>query len=189
MTAATLLRVARKAAGLSQSDLAKRAATSQPAISALERGSHDPSFETLERFLRHTGSRLIAISTIRSTASDAAAEIGAALERGELMTAFAILVQYNDDLVAERGANRLALALTPPEPTGLVEWDAAIAGVTEYRLNHTGIPLPDWTRGVRAATPTVVSGSKRPAPISHDDVPPELLARNVLIERAVLQVS
>lgn len=91
------------------------------------------------------------------------------------------------DLAAERGANRLALALTPPETTGRPEWDAALAGVTEYRLNHVGIPLPEWTRGVRAPELTVVSGSKRPQPIHPEAVPQELLARNVLIERVVLQ--
>ncbi|MDP3209428.1 MAG: XRE family transcriptional regulator, partial [Rhodoglobus sp.] len=149
----------------------------------------DPSFETLDRILRHTGSRLIAVPTTRTTASDASAEIAGALERGDVKEAFAVLVRYNDDLVAERGAGRLALALTPPVLTGRAEWDAAIAGVTEYRLNHTGIPLPDWTRGVRAPSATVVSGSKRSAPINHDDVPPELLARNVLIDRAVLQMA
>lgn len=187
MTAATLLRAVRKAAGLSQSDLARRAMTSQPAISALERGAHDPSFETLDRILRHAGSRLVAVPTTRITAADAAAEIAALLVRGDIASAFGVLVQYNDDLQLERGANRLALALTPPESTGIACWDAAIAGVTEYRLNHAAIPLPDWTRGVRAPAPTLVSGSRRPDPVDHDDVPPELLARNVLIDRAVLQ--
>lgn len=187
MTAAIVLRAARRAAGLSQTELAGRAATSQPAISALERGAHDPSFDTLDRILRHTGCRLISVPTTGVAAFDAAAEIAASLDRGDQASAFRVLVQFNDDLAAERGANRLALAITPPETTGRPEWDAALAGVTEYRLNHVGIPLPEWTRGVRAPEPTVVSGSKKPQPIHPEAVPQELLARNVLIERVVLQ--
>lgn len=189
MSAATILRAARKAAGLSQTDLARRAGTSQPAISALERGAHDPSVDTLNRILGQAGCRLISVATTGFAAVDAAAAIVVALDDDDLPAAFQALVQYNDDLAAGRGANRLALAITAPEPTGRPEWDAALAGITEYRLNHVGIPLPDWTRGVRVATATIVSGSKRPKPISPDAVPQELLARNVLIERVVLQSS
>ena len=187
MTAAIILRAARKAAGLNQTELARLAGTSQPAISALERGAHDPSFDTLNRILGHTGWRLISVPSTGLPAVDAAALIATALEHGDLASAFRSLVQINDDLAAERGANRLALVLTAPETTGHPAWDAALAGVTEYRLNHVGIPLPDWTRGVRVAEPTIVSGSRRPQPIRHDAVPQELLARNVLIERIVLQ--
>lgn len=189
MSAANVLRAARRAAGLSQSDLAKRAATSQPAISALERGAHDPSFDTLDRILRSMGYRVIAVATTKLAAVDAAARIAEELGRKDAAGAFRILLQFNDDLIAERGANRLALALTAPDSTGRLEWDAALAGITEYRLNNVGIPVPEWVRGVRAEEPTIVSGSKRPAPIHADDVPPELLARNVLIERQTLQTS
>jgi transcriptional regulator with XRE-family HTH domain len=53
-----LLRTVRRRRGLTQSDLARRAGTSQPVISAYEHGRRDPSFGTLERLLRAAGEHL-----------------------------------------------------------------------------------------------------------------------------------
>lgn len=53
-----LLRQARARAGLSQAQVARAAATSQPVISAYEHGRRDPSVATLRRLLAATGSRL-----------------------------------------------------------------------------------------------------------------------------------
>jgi transcriptional regulator with XRE-family HTH domain len=58
MDAATLLRSARVRRGLSQSQVATRAGTSQPVISAYERGHRDPTTETLRRLVAATGERL-----------------------------------------------------------------------------------------------------------------------------------
>jgi transcriptional regulator with XRE-family HTH domain len=58
MNAATVLREARERAGLTQADLARRAGTSQAAISAYEHGAKDPSVETLSRLLAASGARL-----------------------------------------------------------------------------------------------------------------------------------
>ena len=49
---------ARKRAGLSQTELAKRMKTSQSYIARLESGEVRPSTDALERFARATGSRL-----------------------------------------------------------------------------------------------------------------------------------
>ncbi len=54
----TLVREARLAAGLSQRALAKRAATSQPAVARYERGVATPSWETLQRLMAACGKRL-----------------------------------------------------------------------------------------------------------------------------------
>ncbi len=53
-----LLRMARLRNGLSQKDLAERAGSSQPAISALECGRRDPSVGTMRRLIAATGERL-----------------------------------------------------------------------------------------------------------------------------------
>jgi transcriptional regulator with XRE-family HTH domain len=55
---AEVLRTARRRRGLSQAELARRAGTSQPVISAYERGRRDPSTETLRRLLAAAGERL-----------------------------------------------------------------------------------------------------------------------------------
>ena len=54
---AAMLRKARKASGLTQTALARRAVTSQPAVAAYEAGTRTPTLATLERLLaacRHT---------------------------------------------------------------------------------------------------------------------------------------
>ncbi len=58
MDAATLLRSARVRRGLRQAQGARRAGTSQPVISAYERGHRDPTTETLRRLVAATGERL-----------------------------------------------------------------------------------------------------------------------------------
>ena len=58
MHGATVLTRARKRAGLTQAELARRAGTSQPVISAYEHGRRDPGIETLRRLVRAAGAEL-----------------------------------------------------------------------------------------------------------------------------------
>jgi len=58
MDAATLIRMTRESAGLSQGALAARSGTSQPAVSRYESGASSPSVETLDRLLAVMGARL-----------------------------------------------------------------------------------------------------------------------------------
>ncbi|MEH0148090.1 helix-turn-helix transcriptional regulator [Corynebacterium sp. Q4381] len=55
---ADALRAARRAAGLTQKDVAEAMGTTQSAISDLERGDTDPQLSTLQRYARATGARL-----------------------------------------------------------------------------------------------------------------------------------
>ncbi|MBS1837181.1 MAG: helix-turn-helix transcriptional regulator [Actinobacteria bacterium] len=59
MTPATILRTARRRNGLTQKQLAERVGTSQPVISAYERGLRDPSVATLRRIVAGTGESLV----------------------------------------------------------------------------------------------------------------------------------
>ena len=54
----SLIRAVRRRHGLSQAELARRAGTSQPVISAYEHGHRDPGFETLSRLIEAGGERL-----------------------------------------------------------------------------------------------------------------------------------
>ena len=58
MNPATLIKSIRRRHGLTQADLARRAGTSQPVISAYERGQRDPTYETLRRLVEAGGERL-----------------------------------------------------------------------------------------------------------------------------------
>jgi transcriptional regulator with XRE-family HTH domain len=55
---AALLRALRRRRGLTQAELARRAGTSQPVISAYERGLRDPTYGTLRRLVTAAGEEL-----------------------------------------------------------------------------------------------------------------------------------
>lgn len=56
--AGNLIKLARAEAGVSQRELARRAATSQSTLSAYEAGTKSPSLETLTRIVRAAGQDL-----------------------------------------------------------------------------------------------------------------------------------
>jgi uncharacterized protein len=59
MRPADLIGVIRRRRGLTQSELARRAGTTQPVVSAYERGHRDPTYETLRRLVEAAGERLV----------------------------------------------------------------------------------------------------------------------------------
>jgi transcriptional regulator with XRE-family HTH domain len=78
MDAGAMLRSARTRAGLTQGELAERAATSQATVSAYENGSKQPSVATFSRLLAATGSRLTVEPLRRPLAEPSAAELARA---------------------------------------------------------------------------------------------------------------
>ena len=58
MDPSTLLESVRRRNGLTQAELARRAGTSQPVISAYERGHRDPTYGTLRRLVAAGGAEL-----------------------------------------------------------------------------------------------------------------------------------
>jgi transcriptional regulator with XRE-family HTH domain len=70
MEADALIRHARRAAGLTQAELARRLGTSQPSIVKLERPGANPTVRTLDRVLRATGHHLELSAPIWSSGVD-----------------------------------------------------------------------------------------------------------------------
>lgn len=58
---ATLMAQARRASGLSQAEVARRAGTSRPTLSAYEGGARNPTLDTLERVLAANGQHLVTV--------------------------------------------------------------------------------------------------------------------------------
>lgn len=58
MTPEALIRTVRRRRGLTQAELARRAGTSQPVVSAYEHGRRDPTYATLRRLIEATGEQL-----------------------------------------------------------------------------------------------------------------------------------
>lgn len=79
----------------------------------------------------------------RAMVASTAAVLAAYISDDNLEGAYRQLIQISDDLVAVDPATAVVLAYAPPR-SAAPEWDAAIAGVTEYRLNQKGAPLPAW---------------------------------------------
>ena len=62
-----LLRAVRRRRGLTQAQLAARAGTSQPVVSAYEHGRRDPTFHTLRKLVAASGERLELVATAASS--------------------------------------------------------------------------------------------------------------------------
>jgi uncharacterized protein len=58
VSAAKLIRDVRRRRGLTQAQLARRAGTTQPVISAYEHGRRDPGYEMLRKLVEAAGERL-----------------------------------------------------------------------------------------------------------------------------------
>ncbi|MER3388572.1 MAG: helix-turn-helix transcriptional regulator [Microcella sp.] len=188
MTIATLSRAARRARGVSQTQLA--ALTGLPAsnISFIESGRRVPRVDTLESLLRRSGSRLTISPTLRTTALEASTEIRRWLVAGDRPQAFRTWLAFNDDLAAETPTNRVVLTAYPPEPTGDALYDAALAGLTEYRLGEVGAPLPPWVdSATQLDEPRVLSDSRYVTASSLGTIPDEFARRGVLIDAESLR--
>jgi len=60
-----LLAEARRASGLSQAEVARRAGTSRPTVSAYEHGHRNPTLDTIERLLSVNGQQLALVPVLR----------------------------------------------------------------------------------------------------------------------------
>lgn len=182
--AASLVRAARTSRGFTQHQLAARSGIDQGGISRAERG-RDAEFGTIDRLLAAAGHRLYSAPTRRDDASTAAAAIRERLRVGQKDRALRILIQLNDDLVAETGLVRGILGLAEPMTTGDAAWDAAIAALVDWRLGEAGLPAPEWVDAevrVLAEPRTLDVDPADPTPLP-DDVPESFRRRGVLVWR------
>jgi transcriptional regulator with XRE-family HTH domain len=182
--AAPLVRAARTSRGLTQGQLADRSGIDQASVSRSERG-REAGFGTIDRLLAAAGHRLYSAPTRRDDASRAAAAIRHHLRAGQKDRALRVLLQLNDDLLAEHGLVRGVLGVAEPGSTGDPVWDAAIAALVAWRLADEGVPSPDWVAASNRFlehTRTLDVDPADPTPPLRE-VPEEFLRRNVLVWR------
>jgi transcriptional regulator with XRE-family HTH domain len=189
MTASTLLRSARLTSGISQGDLAARTKTSQPDISTIEAGKRTPTVDTLERLLRQTGHRIIAVPGVGPDAIETAERISIALKPGSDDSALRAFLDYSDSLRRAKGVDRVVLTVAEPHPTGSRAWDAALAAVADFWLAKAKLPKPAWISSARRTLQTPESPQLGAYDLEPEtaNVPAEFFRRNVLIERATLE--
>lgn len=141
-TAAVLLREARGGTGRTQADLERLSGVRQTAISRAERGRQDLTVAALERLVHAAGWRVTVLPTQAGSVADAADACRQYLVAGSEDGAYRAVIQLADLLGSEHGAERVALTVASPAPTGDVRYDAFIAGVVEHRLSEESLPYP-----------------------------------------------
>jgi transcriptional regulator with XRE-family HTH domain len=186
MAASIILRSSRLVSGITQGDLAARAKTSQPDISSIESGKRVPTVDTLERLLRQTGHRIIAIPGAGVDAAETAERIASATSSDAALRAF---VDYSDSLAAATGVDRVVLGIAEPHSTGSTSWDAALAALVDYWFSRSKLPKPNWINSSSRFLDTPQTPHLGVYDLSPmlDNVPAEFQRRNVLIERSTLE--
>jgi transcriptional regulator with XRE-family HTH domain len=149
--AASLIRFARREAGLTQTDVARQAHTSQSAIAAYETGARKPSLDTVARLLRACDHELELVArpvTRRGAASlaELVPQITDDLGAGEEQAALRLLFGFADDFRGSSGPGRRALIAEPPPPTGDARFDAALAGSAEFFAAEARMWPPSWVQ-------------------------------------------
>jgi transcriptional regulator with XRE-family HTH domain len=189
MSASALLRSSRLASGISQGDLALRAKTSQPEISTIESGKRVPTVDTLERLLRQTGHRIIAVPGTGTDAAETADRIARAIARPTDDSALRAFLDYSDSLSRATGVDRVVLGIAEPRPTGSRDWDAGLAALVDYWFSKSRLPEPAWISSPSRSLTTPSAPHLTDYDLKPDraNVPPEFLRRNVLIERSTLE--
>lgn len=94
MNTATTLRNARRAAGLSQRELASRARVAQPAVARIEAGGVVPRVDTLEHLLRACGHTL-----------EVARRVGAGVDRSVIKQLLKLTPRQRLDLAVTEANN------------------------------------------------------------------------------------
>lgn len=189
MPAAQLLRSARESAALTQTELGRRAGSSQSDISFVERGQRIPSVSTLERLLAASLHSLLAIPTTGPDASTTGARIEKAIASGHADAALRAFIDYSDSLASVTGTDRIALTLSRPARTGAPVWDAALAAVADHWLSELALPQPAWVDDddrylARLTEPIMYPNAPQ---LDRAEIPPAFLKRGVALERGTLE--
>jgi transcriptional regulator with XRE-family HTH domain len=149
MRTGLLLRQARKAAALTQQELADRVDTAQSAVAAYESGARVPTLATLGRLLDACDHelRLEARPRVRRSASslrELAEQIRLDLLEGNEQDATRLLFGFTDDFRGSSRPGKISLISEEPVPTGDARFDAALAGLAEFFAAEAQIPVPEW---------------------------------------------
>jgi transcriptional regulator with XRE-family HTH domain len=152
MEITTLIRDARRAADITQVELADRAGTAQPAVAAYESGVKTPNLATLERLLgacEHNVEVLAHPRMRRGAASlaELALTIEQDLEQSDEQGALRLLFGFADDFRGSSRPGRIALVRDEPPGTGDARFDAALAGIAEFFAAEGAISAPPWVNG------------------------------------------
>jgi transcriptional regulator with XRE-family HTH domain len=143
------LRQARRAAGISQRELAHRAGTSSATLSRYESGAISPTVATLDRLLRACVARRRRWATLHELAPALAQQ----LEREGSRPAWRLVGEFLDDTASADDAELLLSCRERPDETGDSRVDALLAALTEHLCVERDLTPPRWTQQPIEASP------------------------------------
>ncbi|WP_440711400.1 helix-turn-helix domain-containing protein [Herbiconiux sp. YIM B11900] len=181
MTTVDSLMRARRRKRLSIAEVARRSGLQASNLSAIENGSREPTVRNLERAARGTGVHLVVADLGgRHPVTEAADSVAALDTAGDEWGQARVVVQLSNDLVAADPFTKLLLVAEPPRCLGS-QWDAALAGLVEWRLREAGLPVPDWVGSVEGDPDGIWSIWPGAVHADAADVPEPLLRRGVWV--------
>ena len=176
----------RHASGLTQAELAARAATSRPRLSAYECQRSEPGLNTLHRIAQAAGFELAIVAVGTEAVRARIGTIRESLAEGDAAYALRLVAEFVD-LVrrADIGFNAL---VDDPGTTGSRHWDALIGGVVEMLAGEVHHAVPSWASAPGRALddPWFITNLRSVRPFAFVDTPSALAARNVFLSAASL---
>ncbi|MCS5719736.1 helix-turn-helix transcriptional regulator [Herbiconiux sp. CPCC 205763] len=176
---------ARRRKRLSIAEVARRSGLQASNLSAIEGGSREPTARNLDRAARGAGLHLVVADLGGRHPVTEVADAVAASGEDEWGKA-RLLVQLANDLAVADPFAKLLLAAEAPRSLS-PEWDAAMAGIVEWRLEQVALPSPEWvihTIGDPRWKWSIWPGTVR---AEADDVPEPLLRRGVWLAEHELE--
>lgn len=149
MDVAQLIKCARRAALLTQGELAQRAHTTQPAIAVYEAGTRSPGIQTLQRLLDACDHDLSIEARPRLrlgalSLGEIAPVMAADLVEHNERDALRLLYGFADDFRGSSLPGKRQLLRDEPPSTGDPRFDAALAGTAEHFAREAEIAPPGW---------------------------------------------
>ena len=179
---------ARRRGDITAATVALASGLSTSNIYAIESGRRDPTASTLERAASGVGVRLLAVE-MGGTAlvADVVDVIALALTSSDEDVAYALFIELAKDM-GTRAPTALVLSCFPAPSSIDAHWDAAVAGLVEWRLSERGLDAPQWARHVTSDrnTPWAPTSGTPVEAVDHELIPEQLLARGVWIEEPEL---
>jgi transcriptional regulator with XRE-family HTH domain len=173
----------RRAAGLSQRELARRAGTSSATLHRYEKGLVDPTTGTLNRILR--------ACLPRRRRWGSASELGHALVRelraGDKASAWRFVAEFLDD---DQGADDSEFALVvadAPMQEGEPRADALVAALVEYLSTNRGLVPPSWTQPALEVVPWWFVAGERFHALALRESPPSFARRGIFVTNGALE--
>jgi len=184
LSAPKLIRAHRRAAGLSQRELARRAGTSPATLHRYEAGRVDPTTGTLNRILHACLPPRRRWASVAELAPAFADE----LRRSTAPKAWRQIVgEFLDDDRTSTDAEVQLVVADAPTPTGDPRADAVAAALTEHVCVRRGLVPPRWVQAPIEVTPWWFPAGDAFRALALRESPPSFARRGIFVTAGALE--